>query len=55
MASEMILQNNTTIFNEGQTVRLMGIIESGSVMMKRLPPQEGQWKRACCDSCQSSC
>ena len=34
MASEMILQNNTTIFNEGQSVRLIGIIKSGSVIMK---------------------
>ncbi len=34
MASEMILQNNTTIYNEGQPVRVIGIIEAGSVIMK---------------------
>ena len=34
MASEMILQNGTTIYNEGQPVRVIGIIESGSVVMK---------------------
>ncbi|MBQ8039963.1 MAG: hypothetical protein IJ274_08870 [Lachnospiraceae bacterium] len=34
MASEMILQNNTTIYNEGQPVRVIGVIESGSVLMK---------------------
>ncbi len=34
MASEMILQNNTTIYNEGQPVRVIGIIEHGSVIMK---------------------
>lgn len=34
MASEMILQKNTTIYSEGQPVRVVGIIESGSVIMK---------------------
>lgn len=34
MASEMILQKNTTIYNEEQPVRVIGIIESGSVIMK---------------------
>lgn len=34
MASEMILQKNTTIYNEGQPVKVVGIIESGSVVMK---------------------
>lgn len=34
MASEMILQKNTTIYNEGQPVRVVGIIESGFVIMK---------------------
>lgn len=34
MASEMILQKNTTIYSEGQPVRVIGIIESGSVIMK---------------------
>lgn len=34
MASEMILQSNTTIYNEGQAARIIGIIESGSVIMK---------------------
>ena len=34
MASEMILQGNTTIYNEGQAARIIGIIETGSVLMK---------------------
>ena len=34
MASEMILQKNTTIYNEGQPVKFIGIIDSGSVFMK---------------------
>ena len=34
MASEMILQKNTTIYNEGQTVKVIGIIDSGSIVMK---------------------
>ena len=34
MASEMILQKNTTIYNEGQPVKVIGIIESGSIIMK---------------------
>ena len=34
MASEMILQKNTTIYNEGQPVKVIGIIDSGSVVMK---------------------
>jgi len=34
MAIEMILQNDTTIYNEGQPVRVIGIIESGSIVMK---------------------
>lgn len=34
MASEMILQKNTTIYNEGQPVKVIGIIETGSIVMK---------------------
>lgn len=34
MASEMILQKNTAIYTEGQPVKTIGIIESGSVIMK---------------------
>ena len=46
MASEMILQGNTTIYNEGQAARIIGIIETGSVLMKHkyfsLTVNEGQ-------------
>ncbi len=46
MASEMILQNNTTIYNEGQATRIIGVIETGSVIMKHkyfsLTLNEGQ-------------
>ena len=34
MASEMILQKNTTIYNEGQPVKVVGIINSGNILMK---------------------
>ena len=34
MAIETLLQNDTTIYTEGQPVRVIGIIESGSVLMK---------------------
>lgn len=34
MAVEMILQNNSTIYSEGQPVKFIGIIESGSILMK---------------------
>ena len=34
MAIEMNLQNDSTIYNEGQSVRVIGIIESGSIVMK---------------------
>ena len=34
MAIETLLQNDTTIYSEGQPVRVIGIIESGSVLMK---------------------
>lgn len=46
MASEMILQNNTTIYTEGQAVRIIGVIETGSVTMQHkyfsLTLNEGQ-------------
>lgn len=46
MASEMILQKNTTIYNENQSAKVVGIINSGSILMQNeyftLTLSEGQ-------------